>query len=69
MDEQKLIRIAKALADPRRFRILKAIAVSGEVCGGELAEQLPIAQASVSHHLKTCGGRVGSITIGSSARR
>ncbi|MBL8977022.1 MAG: helix-turn-helix transcriptional regulator [Gemmatimonadetes bacterium] len=45
-------RIAKALADDRRFGILEAIARTEELSCRELVERLPIAQATVSHHLK-----------------
>lgn len=45
-------RIAKALADDRRFGILEAIARTEELSCRDLVERLPIAQATVSHHLK-----------------
>jgi ArsR family transcriptional regulator len=46
-------RIAKALADPRRFEILEVIASAGnEMCCGAVVECFPVAQATVSHHLK-----------------
>lgn len=51
MDDLSLVRIAKAIADPTRFAILKAIASRGEISCGLLAELFPIAQATVSHHL------------------
>lgn len=52
MDEIQLIRIAKAIADPTRYNILKAVAAREEICCGELASLFPIKQATVSHHLK-----------------
>jgi ArsR family transcriptional regulator len=45
-------RIAKALADPRRFEMLTAIAARDECPCRDLVERLPVAQATVSHHLK-----------------
>ena len=45
-------RIAKALADPRRFEILEAIASTNESACSTLVENFPISQATVSHHLK-----------------
>lgn len=51
MDDLNLVRIAKAIADPTRFAILKAIASREEISCGQLAELFPIAQATVSHHL------------------
>jgi ArsR family transcriptional regulator len=52
VNQQQLIKITKALADPTRFRILQAIAGAGETCCGELAQRFPIAQATVSQHVK-----------------
>ena len=45
-------RIAKAIADPQRFAILKAIAEADELACKELVEQFSITQATISHHLK-----------------
>src|SRR4051812_33480739 len=53
MDAAHFQRVAKALAGPRRFEILETIAASGdEMCCGSVAECFPVAQATVSHHLK-----------------
>lgn len=53
MDVAQFQRIAKALADPRRFEILEVIASAGaEMCCGAVVECFPVAQATVSHHLK-----------------
>ncbi|GAC1446184.1 MAG: metalloregulator ArsR/SmtB family transcription factor [Pyrinomonadaceae bacterium] len=52
METNQFQRIAKALADPRRFEILEVIAAGGEMCCGEVVERFPVAQATVSHHLK-----------------
>jgi ArsR family transcriptional regulator len=52
MDANQFQRIAKALADPRRFEIIEVIVASGEKCCGDVAECFPVAQATVSHHLK-----------------
>ena len=52
MDSNRFQRIAKALADPRRFEILEVIIAGGEMCCGEVVERFPVAQATVSHHLK-----------------
>ena len=53
MDVTQFQRIAKALADPRRFEILEVIASAGdEMCCGAVVECFPVAQATVSHHLK-----------------
>ena len=53
MDATQFQRIAKALADPRRFEILEVIASAGEeMCCGAVVDCFPVAQATVSHHLK-----------------
>jgi ArsR family transcriptional regulator len=46
-------RIAKALADPRRFALFEAIAAGGEECPNQrLCQDFPVSKATVSHHLK-----------------
>ena len=52
MNERHLLKIAKALSDSTRLRLLREIAASGEVSCGELARRFPVAQPTVSHHLK-----------------
>jgi ArsR family transcriptional regulator len=53
VDVTQFQRIAKALADPRRFEILEVIASAGdEMCCGAVVECFSVAQATVSHHLK-----------------
>lgn len=46
------VRVAKALGDPTRFRMLRAIAGREEVSCQELTGLFRLAQATVSHHLK-----------------
>jgi ArsR family transcriptional regulator len=46
------VRVAKALADPSRFEMLRRIAVAGEICCRDVVEILGVSQATVSHHLK-----------------
>ena len=52
IDHERFARIAKALADPRRFQILEKIANCREVGCQRLCEQFPVAQPTMSHHLK-----------------
>lgn len=54
MDDRSFQKVAKALADPRRFGILQTIAAcpSGKICSGQVCETVSVAQATVSHHLK-----------------
>lgn len=48
----KLAEIAKALAHPARIAILRMLAKRNECICGEIVEVLPLAQATVSQHLK-----------------
>lgn len=52
MDAEQFQRIAKALADPRRFEILEHIAQQAEVGCRRLCGCFPVRQATISHHLK-----------------
>jgi ArsR family transcriptional regulator, arsenate/arsenite/antimonite-responsive transcriptional repressor len=54
MTDQEFHRIAKVLADPRRFRVLQRIVAgnSEEVSCQLLLKEIPIAPATMSHHLK-----------------
>src|SRR6185369_12411958 len=52
VDADQFQRIAKALADPRRFEILEHIAQQGEVGCQRLCGCFPVRQATISHHLK-----------------
>ena len=45
-------RLAKALAHPARLAILQTLARRGTCICGEIVEVLPLAQATVSQHLK-----------------
>jgi DNA-binding transcriptional ArsR family regulator len=51
-DEILLARYAKALGHPARIAILKFLASANTCFCGEIVEELPIAQATVSQHLK-----------------
>lgn len=45
-------RIAKALADPRRFSMLEAIAKQVDCPYQRLCNHFPVTKATVSHHMK-----------------
>ena len=51
-DEIALARYAKALGHPARIAILKFLASANTCFCGEIVDELPIAQATVSQHLK-----------------
>jgi ArsR family transcriptional regulator len=44
--------VAKALSDPTRLELLLAIAMVAEKSCADLVRDLPVSQATVSHHLK-----------------
>jgi ArsR family transcriptional regulator, arsenate/arsenite/antimonite-responsive transcriptional repressor len=50
--EQNLAEFAKALAHPARIAILKILAQQNGCICGEIVEVLPLAQSTVSQHLK-----------------
>ena len=52
MDDKQFTRVAKALADARRFEMFRVIASREEISCGAIAQRFPIGQSTVSHHLK-----------------
>ncbi|MBS1919818.1 MAG: winged helix-turn-helix transcriptional regulator [Bacteroidetes bacterium] len=50
--EQDLATFAKALSHPARIAILKVLAQKNECICGEIVAVLPLAQSTVSQHLK-----------------
>jgi ArsR family transcriptional regulator len=51
----ELARFAKALGHPARVQILRLLARKETCVCGEIVEQLPLAQSTVSQHLKLLG--------------
>jgi ArsR family transcriptional regulator, arsenate/arsenite/antimonite-responsive transcriptional repressor len=50
--EQSLASFAKAISHPARIAILNVLAKKNECICGEIVETLPLAQSTVSQHLK-----------------
>lgn len=50
--ENRLARYAKALAHPARIAILKLLAQKNACQCGDIVEELPLSQSTVSQHLK-----------------
>ena len=51
-DDEELARLAKAVGHPARAAIVRLLLARGEcICGG-IVDRLPLAQATVSQHLK-----------------
>lgn len=51
-DEARLARMLKALGNPVRFQIVKTLAERQTCMTGEIVETTPLAQSTVSQHLK-----------------
>jgi ArsR family transcriptional regulator len=52
IDDGEVVRVLKALADPKRFQMVQDIAAAGELSCGQVAERFDLAQPTISHHLK-----------------
>jgi predicted transcriptional regulator len=52
VEEVRIARIAKALSHPARVAILELLSRQNACYCGDIVEELPIAQATVSQHLK-----------------
>lgn len=50
--DEKLVQMLRAIANPVRYRILQILADRGECQCGPLGAELPIAQSTLSQHLK-----------------
>lgn len=51
-DEARAVQILRALANPVRFRIVQVLARRSECIVGDIVDELPLAQSTVSEHLK-----------------
>jgi hypothetical protein len=63
-DQERLVAMAKALGNPIRFEILKFLVTHPGCITGDIVDYLPIAQATVSQHLKVlreAGWVVGNV--------
>jgi ArsR family transcriptional regulator len=52
VDDRKLVRVLRALADKGRFRMVQEIAAAGELSCGQVGERFNLTQPTISHHLK-----------------
>jgi ArsR family transcriptional regulator len=50
--EERIAELAKALAHPMRVRIVRLLLSRPSCSGGEIFDDLPLAQSTVSQHLK-----------------
>lgn len=51
-EQERLVTMSKALGNPIRFEIMKFLVTHPGCITGDIVEYLPIAQATVSQHLK-----------------
>ncbi len=64
-DQDRLVKMFKALGNPTRFEIMKYLLTHPGCITGDIVDYLPIAQATVSQHLKVlrqAGWIEGTIT-------
>jgi ArsR family transcriptional regulator, arsenate/arsenite/antimonite-responsive transcriptional repressor len=68
-DEQRLMQMMKALGHPARMQIIRFLSENPQCITGDIVEVLPLAQATVSQHLKVlrdagliCGSIEGPAT-------
>jgi ArsR family transcriptional regulator len=50
--DERVVTMLRAVANPVRYRILQILAERGECQCGPLGDELPIAQSTLSQHLK-----------------
>jgi ArsR family transcriptional regulator len=50
--EARTVAMLRAIAHPARYRIIKLLAVRQACVCGDLVDELPLAQSTVSEHLK-----------------
>ncbi|MCC6428382.1 MAG: helix-turn-helix transcriptional regulator [Phycisphaerales bacterium] len=53
MNAARIVKIAKALADPTRYKMLRAIRTAGELNCSQVCEKFPLSQPTISHHVRT----------------
>jgi ArsR family transcriptional regulator, arsenate/arsenite/antimonite-responsive transcriptional repressor len=52
VDEERLMHMMKALGHPARMQIVRYLSENPECITGDIVDALPLAQATVSQHLK-----------------
>jgi ArsR family transcriptional regulator len=52
VEDERLVAMFRALGNPARFRIFLELQRAEQVQGGHLLQQLPLAQSTVSEHIR-----------------
>jgi ArsR family transcriptional regulator len=52
LEDERLVSMFRALGNPARFRIFLELQRAEQVQGGQLLQQLPLAQSTVSEHIR-----------------
>jgi ArsR family transcriptional regulator len=52
MEDDRIVRVLKALGDPKRFAMVLEIAAAGELSCGQVGQRFKLSQPAISHHLK-----------------
>lgn len=55
-DDDRVAAIARALAHPARVRIVRLLAAQSECRGADVFSELPLAQSTISEHLRVLKG-------------
>lgn len=65
-EQERLVTMFKAIGNPHRFEILKFLVTHPGCITGDIVDFLPIAQATVSQHLKVLreAGWISGVTEG-----
>jgi len=66
--DERIAAVARALAHPARVDIVRLLAAQSECKGAEVFSELPLAQSTISEHLRVLreAGLVGSRPVGTS---
>lgn len=62
MREADFVKVAKALADPTRYRMLQELRRAAELTCSCMCNRFPLSQPTISHHIKTLE-EAGLITV------
>ena len=53
MEDAQIVRVAKAIADPTRVEMLRALRRAGSMTCTEVCEHFELSQPTISHHIRT----------------